>query len=364
MPEEEATMTAPTESQERPEWISNMETEIQGTTESPPPAEETSAEAPSPEPASTDAPQETPPVVDADASDGDIDDILTTTPDDAPSPDNWKTFREGHKELKGKNKDLKTENSTLQQEISDLRAGLTPKGDVDLSMFGLPPAGDNGQAPVQPEVVTPKEAGLAAQDQSQTASPDVVFQTLAKIESGESDGQYRPACEQAIAQMSPNDVLGVIQSARSQAYGDASEDVMKLARERLPEVNATYDSRRDQNQKVQEWQSTRRDSMAIVASAEGMRDENSVQHKAWRNGAQELGNVLPGLQFQANAPELITEYVRLRGAADLVDSLQKEIHGLKKQLGNSTSPQPSGENASTETTSTWMSKMQAEVDNL
>jgi len=350
MPEEEATMTATNESQDSPDWIADMGQEIRGTTDDTSPAEDPPAEAPSPETASTDAPQETPPVVDADASDGEVDDVLTGLPDDSPSPDNWKTLREKYKELK--------------QEVREAKTAPAPEGDVDLSMFGLPPEGGNGQAPVQPEVVTPKEAGLAPQDQSQTASPDVVFQTLAKIESGESDGQYRPACEQAIAQMSPNDVLGVIQNARSQAYGDASEDVMKLARERLPEVNATYDSRRDQNQKVQEWQTTRRDSMAIVASAEGMRDKDSTQQKAWSAGAQELGNVLPGLQFQANAPELITEYVRLKGAADLVESLQKENHDLKKQLGNSTSPQPSGESAPTESAKTWRDDMKIEVDNL
>lgn len=251
-------------------------------------------------------------------------------PEDKPSPDNWRTLDKLYKDAK--------------KEIKSLKEGA-PSGDVDLSIFGITPEGQQGVQPQQPSASATQTPVAPVQPVAPGASvpPQEVFQTLALIESGEESGDKRAAAEVAVSNMSPEDILGVISMARSNSFGDSSEEVMRIARERLPEVSATWDSRRGQQQQVQEWQSGRLESMRTVARTTGMQSKDSPEYKAYMEGAEFLSQSLKFLQYQTDAPEIILEYIKLKSEAAQAGKLKKELAELKNRIGSSQSPQPSGE---------------------
>ena len=353
---EETTATKTTEEpkeETKPSWQEEMAGEIAKLGDDTP--TETPAETPAPSTdrgtpkGSGDTPESAAVIPDQVDETPEVDSAFEELPEDAPSPDNWKTLRNLYKDAKKENKGLKDG---------------APSSDVDLSIFGYTSEGQQGVQPKQtgtPAIQTPV-ALVQPVAPGTSMPPQEVFQTLALIESGEESGDKRVAAEVAVSNMSPEDVLSVISMARSNSFGDSSEEVMRIARERLPEVSATWDSRKGQQQQVQDWQSGRMESMKNVARNAGMQSKDSAEYKAYIAGAEELSQSLPYLQYQPDAPEVVLEYIRLKGQEALADKLKRENAELKNRLGTSQSPQSSGEPLSNdEPTGKWQDEMRADL---
>jgi hypothetical protein len=227
-----------------------------------------------------------------------------------PGPDGWKKLREAYKAKK----------KGLAEAEQQLLAERAAKSDH-----------------FRPDAEPRKEA--ARQDD---LSPDDVFVALAKIDNGDLDESYRADALRRIGEMSPSQVKDVIGKARANQFGGSSADVLKLAREALPEVLASHEERAKFSKERSEAEEIRRASIAEVSKAPGMSDTKSDVYKAYVNAALDLNKAFPGFwERSPQAPVIALRYMALIHQASLaqrVPELEKEVKELRLKLGIRESP--------------------------
>lgn len=222
-----------------------------------------------------------------------------------PGPDGWKKLREAYKAKKQR----------LVEAEQQLLAERAAKSDH------FKPAAEPEKAPAKQDDLT----------------PDDVFVALAKIENGDLDEGYRADAVRRIGEMSPGQVRDVIGKARANQYGSNSADVLKFAREALPEALATYEERARVSKERSEAEEMRRSAIAEVSKVPGMSDTKSDVYKAYVNAALDLNKAFPGYwERSPQAPVIAMRYMALVHQASLaqrVPELEKEVKELRLKLG-------------------------------
>lgn len=220
---------------------------------------------------------------------------------DKPSGENWKKAREA---LKAK-----------EQRIRELEAA------------GAKPAPEAAKPADEPA-----KAGAPAKDD---VSPEIVFDTLAKVVSGEETKFKRADVERYIqSRLTPVQVKDVIDAARDGRYGDASQEILALAQEQLPMVIASAEGNREREAQAAKLRGEReaagRELVEAFPEIAGKDPENPV-FKEVDAACRELEAVIPHFQNIPAAPRVVKQFVELKRKAASADALAKERDALKTE---------------------------------
>lgn len=231
-----------------------------------------------------------------------------------PTPDDWRKMREAHKAAK--------------REARELRE----KGGV------VPPPKPEAERK-EPEAVAIKPTNIDASE---------VFKVFAEVVGGENDKISREKVEEFIANnLTPGQVAETIMRAKRNEFGDRSAEILALAQEQLPMVQAmsgvAANKRAEQKALVDERESALTELLTAYPEA---RDENSQQFKMINEAAEELKAMIhPSVMTLPNAPRLIKRYMDMqkdvagsKAVADENKRLAAENEALRKQLGRPAAP--------------------------
>lgn len=254
---------------------------------------------------------------------------------DKPTPDDWKRMREAYKAKKREAREAK--------EKADKGGGAEPKPE--------------NRAPAQP---APKPSDVDAAE---------VFKVYAEVVAGENEKVSRDKVESFIAQnLTPDQVAETVLRARRGEFGERSAEILALATEQLPMVQAMGGRFARQREEQAALQATREEALAeLLTEYPEARNENSPQYQSVSAAVQELQTLVhPSVMTLPNAPRVVLNYMRLQkkvAGADAVkvenDRLKAEVETLRKQLGRPSVPPGGGggkkpENG--ESADEWLSK--------
>jgi hypothetical protein len=251
--------------------------------------------------------------------------------------------------------ELRKAYAKLKQEIEGLRAAQPKPAQVATPPLGIDfdsPTGFIRQGVQQPVPAAPQMQQQGAdQVTPQLPSPEYALNILVKAEQGEATEEERQGAENAMQFYTPAQLRDVIGRARAGYYGANGKDIAKMARERLPEVQAAYEQHREQQQVEQAILGGRKQSLEKIKAIPGMADKTSEVYKGYLVAAQTLDKRIPGFfNMLVDAPELVHEYQQLitrAQAGEKVAELQSENARLKQQLESIRGPQAAGLPAAT-----------------
>lgn len=249
-----------------------------------------------------------------------------------PTPDDWRKMREAHKAAK--------------REARELRE----KG-------GVPP----------PKTETERKEPEAAAIKPTNIDASEVFKVFAEVVGGENDKISREKVEEFIANnLTPGQVAETIMRAKRNEFGDRSAEILALAQEQLPMVQAmsgvASNKRAEQKALVDERESALTELLTAYPEA---RDENSQQFKVLAEAARELQTLIhPSVMNLPNAPRLIKRYMDMqkdvagsKAVADENKRLAAENEALRKQLGRPAAPGGGGgKKVETSDADAWLKK--------
>lgn len=273
----------------------------------------------------------TPPVSDAKTAADDglpADDPTRQFPDDRPQPDHWKRMREIHKADIHEKIGLSEKLKQTQAELEWLRsqAPAVPQSKVE-------------------QLATPQEPQLryqppAAQDERYSA--DWVLTQAAKSSLGELDAGIKQDAEQYIAtKMTPSELRDVFLKAKQGAFGQYSEEIANIAKEWTPVVLAGWQEREAQQNMVVQAQAIRQQSVQkVLREVPDIAKTDSEAAKTFYGAYNELKQTFPSFDQIPNAPEIVYNYMNLKGSSTKVSevtsrltAVEKENAELKRRLG-------------------------------
>jgi hypothetical protein len=189
----------------------------------------------------------------------------------------------------------------------------------------------------------PKEEGAAADREPARQptpgrgdiQPGMVFETLAKVVSGEETKFQRADVEAYIqSRMTPAQVKDVIDAARKGQFGEASEEIAALAKDQLNEVIANADKNREREQaheRVMQDRATATKELLDAFPEAGGKDTAHPVYKEVDAACRELEGIIPNFSSLPHAPRVVKQFVEMQRKAARLDALTVERDSLKKE---------------------------------